>query len=28
VENGFRIVDDRLVALEAETTSFIERIAV
>jgi methyl-accepting chemotaxis protein len=28
VENGFRLVDERLIALEAETTTFIERIAV
>ena len=28
VENGFRLVDERLMALEAETASFIERIIV
>ncbi|MEO6217893.1 MAG: chemotaxis protein, partial [Sphingomonas sp.] len=27
VENGFRLVDERLISLEAETASFIERIA-
>lgn len=28
VENGFRLVDERLIALEAETTTFIERIVI
>ncbi|MEN2789342.1 methyl-accepting chemotaxis protein [Sphingomonas oligophenolica] len=27
VENGFRLVDERLIALESETATFIERIA-